>query len=332
MPTHRRDFLKHTAGALAAATVPAALASQPDRPFGRPFRGNDPGIDGPWDGPPVRMALKHNMIGAGDTLADKFAIAREAGFEGVELPAPSDLDLDEAIAASESSGLTIIGVVGSAHWSKPLSHADSAVRTEGRHALEKAVLDCKHLGGSTVLLVPAVVNAETSYRQAWDNSLAEIQRVVPFAREHGIRIALENVWNNFLLSPLETLEYIQACNRTSSRNGGVRPGMTVGAYLDIGNLWNTGWPQHWVEALGPSIMRLDVKGYSRDIANKQGKWAGFNAEIGDGDLPWDAACAALKEIGYTGWATAEVSGGDADRLKDIADRMQRVFAPLNTTD
>ncbi|MFG0304749.1 MAG: sugar phosphate isomerase/epimerase family protein [Phycisphaerales bacterium JB040] len=331
MPSQRRDFLKASAGALAAAAVPASFARQPDQGFS-PFGRRAPGVDGPWDGPPVRMALKYSMIGAGETIAEKFAIAREAGFQGVELPAPSDLNLDEAIAASESSGLTIIGVVGSAHWAKPLSHADPAVRTEGRHALENAILDCKTLGGSTVLLVPAVVDGDTTYQQAWDNSLAEIHRVVPFAREHGIRIALENVWNNFLLSPLETREYIQACNRTSGRNGAARQGLTVGAYLDIGNLWNTGWPSHWVEALGPAIMRLDVKGYSRDIANKQGKWAGFNAEIGDGDLPWEATCAALRKANYTGWATAEVSGGDGARLKDVAERMQRVFAPLNTTE
>ena len=108
------------------------------------------------------------------------------------------------------------------------------------------------------------------------------------------------------------------------------PAQILGAYFDIGNIWNTAWPQHWIEILGPHIQRLDVKGYSRAIANEKGKWAGFGVEIGDGDLPWDATCEALKQINYRGWATAEVGGGDADRLKDIADRMQRVFTPINT--
>lgn len=331
MPTDRRQFL----GTLAAAAVTPSLLAKAGQPLGEAsgkktrWSTTDLSPEIPAGPTRVRMALKYGMVGEGDTVEAKFNVALEAGFEGIELNAPSDLDLDEVNKAQETTGLRVIGVVDSVHWSKPLSHPDAAVRTEGRHGLEKAILDCKAVGGTMVLLVPAVVNGGTSYAQAWNNSITEIRRVLPMAEENGIRINLENVWNNFLLSPIETLSFINKCLGKDPHAPAVDARQTLGAYFDIGNIWNTAWPQHWVEVLGHHIQRLDVKGYSREISDKQGKWAGFGPKIGDGDLPWGATSEALKKMNYRGWATAEVGGGDTAHLTDVCERMHKAFKVIN---
>lgn len=317
----RRGFLAAAAGVAALGVLggQTAGARQPaPRPGGAPGR--------------VRKALKYGMIGEGATISEKFAIAREAGFEGVELDSPNDLDRDEVLAARDASGLEIPGVVGSLHWKKPLSHPDPAVRMEGRHALERAILDCKAYGGTTVLLVPAVVHAEVSYSDAWERSMQEIRAVIPMAVESGVQIAIENVWNNFLLSPLEASRYVQEIlqgmptrNRTTVGSDGVGR-IAVGWYFDVGNIWHYGWPAHWLEVLGgPGLARLDIKGFSRAKADKEGRWAGFGVEIDEGDVPWDSVRDWIRQWSWSGWATAEVGGGDLARLKDIAARMDRVL-------
>ena len=89
--------------------------------------------------------------------------------------------------------------------------------------------------------------------------------------------------------------------------------------------WPSRWPPHWIRALGPRILKLDIKEYSRKKRNDEGLWKGFQVEIGDGDCDWPAVRAALDEIGFEGWATAEVGGGGEERLRDIKARMDRVL-------
>jgi hexulose-6-phosphate isomerase len=296
------------AGALAAASWPGSARAQPAR---KPRR--------------IRKALKYGMIGPGATVAEKFRIARACGFDGVEMDSPSALDLHEVLRARDESGIVIPGVVDSVHWSKPLSHPDEAVRAEGRRALETALRDCHTLGGSTVLLVPAVVNGSMPYDAAYERSQKEVRAVLPLARELGVSIALENVWNGFLLSPLEAARYVDELN------GDAQPDRapSVGWYLDVGNVVNTGWPEQWVRILGHRILKLDIKEYSRKKRDAEGLWKGFDVEIGDpaGDCGWPEVMASLDEAGYSGgWATAEVGGGDEARLRDIAARMDRVLA------
>lgn len=306
---NRREFLVAAAGAAAGAVMGGAGAPTPGRPSARAGRSKL-----------IRKALKFGMIGAGETVRDKFEIAAEAGFEGVELDAPSDLDVGEVLRAREAVGIEIPGVVDSVHWNKPLSDPDEAVRAEGRRALERAIADCHGYGGTSVLLVPAVVNGVVSYTDAWERSIAEIRSVLPKAREAGVSIVIENVWNNFLLGPIEARAYLDSFER------GEQGGPGVGWYLDIGNIWHYGWPEHWIEALGERIFRLDVKGYSRAKSDREGKWAGFGVEIGDGDVPWSSVNKALDRIGYRGWASAEVRGGDLNRLREISRRMDEVFS------
>lgn len=264
---------------------------------------------------PIRIAVKYGMIQAGQSVREKFEIARDAGFEGIEMPAPSQINLDEVRDARDATGLAIPGVVNSVHWNKPLSDPDPAVRAKGVSALEAAIRQCEAIGGGSVLLVPAVVNKQVSYADAYARSQAEIARVLPLARESGVRIAIENVWNSFLLSPLEAARYTDEIGAD-----------VMGWHFDVGNIVNYGWPEHWVRTLGDRIIRLDVKEYSRKRRDDEGLWKGFGVEIGEGDCDWPAVMEALNEIGYNGWACAEVGGGGPDRLADIANRMSKVLA------
>jgi len=300
----RRSFLLSAAAAGLAAKAVRAHA-QPEK-----WRVNPEG-----SGPRILKSLKFGMIGAGDTVREKFEISKAAGFDGVELDSPSDLDLDEVMEARDAVGIRIPGVVDSAHWGKPFNHPDESVRAEGRAALETAIRDCKRVGGSTVLVVPAVVGKGMSYAEAYRLSQLEIGRLVPLAEELGIAIAFENVWNSFLLSPLEAARYV---DEFESAN--------VGWYFDVGNIVNYGWPEHWIDALGDRILKLDVKEFSRSRRDNEGLWKGFGVEIGEGDCDWPAVREALTRIGYRGWASAEVGGGGPERLAEIARRMDSVLA------
>ncbi len=260
----------------------------------------------------IKKALKIGMVDGEMSLLEKFTLIKSVGFDGVEMDSPSDLSIDEIIEAKEKSKLEIPGVVDSVHWNSPLSDPDAKVRATGRKALETALRDCKKLGGTSVLLVPAVVNKKVSYQEAWDRSTAEIRGVLPLAKELEIHIAIENVWNQFLLSPLEAARYVDTFDSP-----------WIGWHFDVGNVVNYGWPEQWIRTLGKRILKLDVKEYSRKKRDELGLWKGFDVEIGEGDCDWAAVMAALDEIGYAGWAAAEVDGGGRGRLADIAKRMDR---------
>jgi len=315
MRADRRTFLAAAGGSIVAGALGArAQPREVHAPMATP------------DGPRIRKALKLGMIGVGDSLREKLEAAREAGFEGVELESPNELDIETVLRAKEASGVEIPGVVDSVHWAKPLSHPDPAVRTEGRAALERALRDCKAYGGTTVLLVPGMVNREVSYADAWRRSIREIKRVMPLARELGVRIAIENVWNHFLLSPLEAARYVDEIRGWAEDPGSPRViTPMIGWYLDLGNVVNHGWPEHWIEALGPRLVRLDIKDFSRARRNEEGLWKGFEVLIGEGDVGWARVNEALDRVGYRGWATAEVRGGGLERLRDISARMDRVL-------
>ncbi len=294
---NRRTFLKSVA--LGAATL--ALDSRARADAGRKRA--------------IKKSLKFGMIGEGATVKEKFAVARECGFDGVEMDSPSGLDLGEVLAAKAETGIEIPGVVDSVHWRDTLSDPDASVRARGREALVTALSDCRKLGGTTVLLVPAVVNAKVSYADAYARSQEEIRKVLPAARESGVKIAIENVWNGFLLSPLEAARYVDELGTE-----------VVGWYFDVGNIVNFGWPRHWIEALGTRIVKLDVKEYSRKRRDAEGLWKGFEAEIGEGDCDWPDTMKALDAVSYSGWASAEVAGGGRERLADVAARMDRVLS------
>lgn len=312
-PLDRRAFVG--AALAGAAGFAAGRAHARPAPRGEP---NNPS-DRPKPAGGVRLALKVGMIHAGDDLPEKLAIAAKAGFEGVELDSPGPYDAAEVRAAVESSGVAVHGVVLSTHWNKPFNHPDAAVRREAAAALDTAMADCAAFGGSTVLVVPAVVNESMPYADAYRRSQEAMHAAADRADALGVSIAFENVWNNFLLSPLEAARYCDELNEGRARR-------TFGWYMDLGNVVNSGWPEQWIDTLGPRILKLDVKDFSRRRRDEEGLWKGFGVEIGDGDVGWNRVRDALAGIGYAGWATAEVAGGGPERLADLARRMAQVFS------
>lgn len=286
----RRDLFALSATAALASSLPG---NRRERPVTPPRRG-------------FRKAVKIGMVEQGATLAEKFAILRDAGFDGVELDSPSGLAHDEVLAAKAKTGLEIPGVVDSVHWSKPFSDPDPAVRQEGRKALETALRDAHAFGCSSVLVVPAVVQKKVSYLEAWQRSQAELRQLVPLAAELKVQIAIENVWNKFLLGPTELARYVDELASP-----------WVGVHFDAGNLVTFGYPEHWVPILGKRILKVDVKEFVRGRAGGQG----FDAKLNEGDTDWPAVVSALKAIGYDGWFTAEMNGGNAAYLTDLGKRM-----------
>lgn len=305
----RRRFLRTAGAALGAGAVLAGAGLGPLTAAGEARAAAAPKKS-------FKKAVKWGMIDLpGGSIFDKFKLLKQLGFDGVELNAPSDLDKREVLAARDKTELPIHGVVDSAHWQDHLAHPDPAVRSRGVAALQQALRDCKEYGGTTVLLVPAVVNKQIGYAEAYERSQAEIKKALPLAAELEIEIGLENVWNNFLVSPLETARYIDEFESP-----------WIGAYFDVGNVLRYGWPEHWIRTLGKRIVKLDIKEFSREKQEKQGLFKGFDVELLEGDCDWPAVMAALAEVGYTGWGTAEIPGGGRDRLAEIARRMDRIFA------
>lgn len=295
----RREFLKISGSGLAVASLAAtrvvqAQAEEPKRRF--------------------KKCLKFGMVREDLSVMDKFKLLKDLGFDGVELDGPSNLDRSEVLEARDSVDFPIPGVIDSVHWRQTLGDPDPKVRDEGLEGLRIALEDAKAYGASTVLLVPAVVRKDIPYDVAYHRSQAEIRKVLPLAEELGVRIAFENVWNHFLMSPIEMARYIDEFNSP-----------WVGAYFDVGNVVNWGWPEHWVRILGHRILKVDVKEYSRTKRDQEGPFAGFDVPLGEGECDYPAVVEALELVGYEGWASAEVRGGDRQRLQEISQWMDNIL-------
>lgn len=299
----RRTFIKNTVLATSAAVIGVdATAKITETPMAPPL---------------IKKSLKFGMVNENLSILDKFILLRDLGFDGVEFDCPNEYDIKEILAARDKTGLELPGVVNSMHWKSPLSSADPKVREACSKAMEKALHDCKLYGGTTVLLVPGVVNESTSYQEAYERSQAEIRKLIPVAEKTGIKIALENVWNNFLISPIEAARYVDEINHP-----------LVGWYFDVGNVLRYGWPEHWIETLGKRIMKIDIKEFSRKKQQDEGLWKGFQVELMEGDCNWPVVNKALAKIGYSGWASAEVPGGDRKRLEVISQKMDGIFKAM----
>jgi len=265
--------------------------------------------------PLVKKSLKFGMIEEELSVLDKFKLLKALGFDGVELDSPNQIPEKDILNARDKTGLEIPGVVNSMQWKAPLSDPDPKVRAKCVESMKIALHDCKRYGGTTVLLVPAVVNEQVSYDDAYRRSQGEIKKLLPVAEDTGVKIAIENVWNNFLLSPLEAARYIDEFDSPM-----------VGWYFDVGNIIRFGWPEQWIKILGSRILKVDIKAYSRERQKNEGIWKGFGVLLTEGDCNWPKVNAALKAVGYSGWGSAEVAGGDRKRLKQISELMDKVFA------
>ncbi len=296
----RKDFIKITATATAGAIISPGLIA------GNPMATKNMKI---------KKSLKYGMIEEDLSVMDKFKLLKDIGFDGVELDSPNDLNMKEVLDARDKTGILLPGTINSVHWKSPLSDPDPSVRALCVESMKTALKDTKEYGGNTVLLVPGVVNEKVSYDDAYRRSQDEIKKLVPFAEEAGVKIAIENVWNNFLISPMEAARYVDEINSEM-----------VGWYFDVGNIVRYGWPEQWIKILDKRILKIDIKEYSRQKQREEGIWAGFEVELTKGDCNWSVVMDALENINYKGgWGSAEVPGGDRKRLQDISEYMDIIF-------
>jgi L-ribulose-5-phosphate 3-epimerase len=262
----------------------------------------------------IHKGIMYATLGVPGSVMEKFKLAKEAGFEGVE--AMSHMNQDEVLRAKEETGLIIPSVCCSTHWDKTLTDPDPAVREKGLEGVKQALRDAKKYGATSVLTVPGVVSKNVSYADAYTRSQEQIRKALPLAEELQVKMAIENVWNKFLLSPLEAARYVDEFNSP-----------WVGWHFDVGNVLTYGWPEQWIHILGKRIAKLHIKEFSVDKQNKQGPGSGFGVEFLKGSNDWHAIMKALDDVGYEGWGIAEQGGGNtAEGLKKLSDEMTRIFA------
>jgi len=302
---NRKDFIKSAVAIAGAAAV-------------TPFASASVSQSQPKKKVTLKKSLGLGMIKEELSLTDKFKLVKELGFDGVELNSPVDLNMSEILDAKSKSGIELPTVVNKDHWSSPLSDPDPAVRKKCIDSVIKSLQEVKEMGGDTVLVVPGVVNEKVSYEQAYITSQQSIRELIPYAEKTGMQIAVENVWNNFLISPVEAKRFIDEINHP-----------LVGWYFDIGNVLRYGWPEHWIKTLNSRIMKLHIKEFSRELMNSKGLWEGFNVDLLKGDNNWPVVMKAVREINHQGgWLTAEVNGGDRNHLKQISAQMDEIISYL----
>ncbi|MFC5405465.1 sugar phosphate isomerase/epimerase family protein [Cohnella soli] len=250
-----------------------------------------------------------------DTSLEKiFAISSEAGYDAVELnlyePGGIGFTMDTTAAEAEKVGrlardygLQLRSLSTGLLWQNPLSSADASVRAQGRKVVIKQLELAELLGIDTVLVVPGSVNPETSYDQCYERSQHELQLLAPEAEKRHTRIGIENVWNKFLLSPLEMAAYVDKIGSAH-----------VGVYFDVGNVLLYGYPEQWIRILGSRIFKIHVKDFLTSVGNGHG----FVSLLA-GDVNWHAVRQALQDIGYTDTLTAELGIYATDPLQLVYD-------------
>ncbi|NPU97475.1 MAG: sugar phosphate isomerase/epimerase [Candidatus Omnitrophica bacterium] len=275
-------------------------------------------LAGAKQGRKIKKTLKLGMVASQDenknklTIKQRLQIAKDAGFDAVEPDTMFDpKEVDEIRKAADEVGIHLDAIICSTHWSSPLSSPDPKVVEKCMEGMKVSLKNAKDMGGDMVLLVPGVVSPEVMYKDAYERSMKAIKELAPIAEDMEITIGLENVWNNFLISPIEFLGFLEEIN--SPR---------VKAWFDVGNILRYGFPQDWIRTLGSQIARVDVK----DV-----KITGFMTfdfvPLLKGSVNWPEVMKAFDEIGYEGYFAAEVQGGGMEYLRDVvAQPMDQIIA------
>jgi hexulose-6-phosphate isomerase len=284
-----------------AATGLATAAPAPRPPDGR-----------------IKKAVQISMLPTTLSYSDRFKLAVDVGFEGVEARTIEDPKVAEDIRkASEDAKLPIHSVMNMAHWANPLSSADPAVVKISLDGMITSLHNAKLWGAETVLLVPGVVNADISYQDAWTRSQKNIRTLIPLAEELKVIIAIEEVWNKFLLSPLEMAKYVDQFDSP-----------WIKSYFDVGNVVLYGYPQDWIRTLGRRFVKVHLKDFKVLPLNEAGMLQDKFVNLGDGDIDWAAVRKAFTDVGYTGYATTELAAGDEAYLRDVVKRMDKLVLGL----
>ncbi len=303
----RRNFL--TAGAATAACSVANSSAT----------ANEPSADAivtPPEGNRILLSCKLGMIKPltdDEPLEARLRRAGEAGFDGVDLDEAGKFTPQQARDAVAKSGVFVHNAINHAHWSDRLTSSNAKVRAKGRANIEHCIRVSHAAGGSGVLIVVGR-DGDGPADEINQRCRKEIKQLIPLAASLGQMILIENVWNGMFYdkdAPPEQdagqfVEFVDSFNSP-----------WVGMYYDIGNHWKYAQPGDWIRQFGRRCVKVDVKGFNRAA----GKWT----DIGEGDLPWADVRKALNDIGFAGWATAEVGGGDVKRLTVVRKQMQEVF-------
>ena len=297
----RRTFLASLAGLGLAGRARSSGAYSTQAPGATPAAGT------------ITKSTLISMLPKDVAYAQRFAIARDAGFAAIEMQTIARQEEAEEIRdAARKTGLRVHSVMNMDHWRYPLSSSEREVVDKSVAGMEVSLRNAVLWGADAVLLVPAVVDASTSYRDAWARSQRVIrERLVPMAADLKITIAVEEVWNKFLLSPLEFARYVDDFGTPWVR-----------AYFDVGNVVIYAFPQDWIRTLGPRIVKIHLKDFKFDRQNGRFAWT----KLGEGDIDWPEVRRALNDIGYAGCATTELPAGDAAYLKDVSTRVDRILA------
>ncbi len=287
-PTTRRQFLTTTS----LASVGALTASDATAQDAKPASG--PNLEGH-----IFKAVKGGRK-RGESPLDFFKRLKGLGFDGVE--SGNANEADAYAAATAETGVMFHGQVCGWHWGTRLSSPDEATRAKGIAMMKDNILATHRLGGSAVLLVPGKVSGPNeTHDHVWHRSIAEVSKVLPLASRLGVRILIETVWNGFCESPDKFRDYIDAFNSP-----------WVGAYFDIGNMQKFAPAEEWIRTLGNRNVKLDIKDW--------GKKNGF-CRLGEGDVDWDKVRVALKEVGFSGWATREGSDKSLEDTSSLIDQL-----------
>ncbi len=257
----------------------------------------------------VKKGVVFTMAPEKLSYAERFKMIHHAGFEVVQVPTEPDQGKAEEIKkAADGANVRIDSVMNMDHWKYPLSSSDPVVIETSLAGMRTSLHNAKLWGADTVLLVPAVVNPQTSYLDAWTRSQKQVRTLLPLADEFKVVIAMEDVWNKFLLSPPEMVKYIDEFQSP-----------WIKAWFDVGNVMLYGYPQDWIRTLDKRIAKVHLKDFKR----KQEGYAWVN--LGDGDVDWSAVRAAFAETGYSGSVIAELQPGDEAYLRDVSARIDRLL-------
>lgn len=236
------------------------------------------------------------------SLEKVFEYSRDAGFHAVELNLYEadgvgltvETTKEEALkikAIAEKYRIKLRSLSTSLLWKMSLCSPDKQVRQQGIRVVEKMLEIAGYIGMDTILVVPGAVSEQVSYEECYKRSQVSIREIIPTAEKYDVKIGIENVWNKFLLSPLEMARYIDDFESDY-----------VGAYFDVGNVLQFGYPEQWIRLLGKRVFKVHVKDFNTAVGNG----AGFVPLLA-GDVNWRAVIDALREIGYEDTLTAELS-------------------------
>jgi L-ribulose-5-phosphate 3-epimerase len=243
---------------------------------------------GPSRGGFMKKGICVGCLPKDGSIEEKLALAKRAGYHGVEINTLEDLaERERVAAAARSAGIELPSVMASGHWANPLSSPEEDVRQKGMQNIRDSVDTAVAVGATVVLVVPAVINDTQLYRDGYEISLRSMRELAPYARERGIRLGVENVWNRFLLTPREMRQYLDDVDAPN-----------VGLYFDCGNILNYGYPQTWIREMGDRIIKIHVKDF--DASTRQFR------HLLQGSVNWKEVRLALREIGYDDYLTVEL--------------------------